>query len=50
VDGVLDGRWSEWFEGLHIHHQGGQTVLSGTLRDQSELNLPQNRGGMRYEE
>lgn len=37
VDGVLDGRWSEWFEGLHIHHQGGQTVLSGTLRDQSEL-------------
>ncbi|MGH3884533.1 MAG: hypothetical protein ACRDRC_14195 [Pseudonocardiaceae bacterium] len=37
VDGVLDGRWSEWFEGLHIHNQGGQTVLSGTLRDQSEL-------------
>ena len=37
VDGVLDGRWSEWFEGLHINSQGGQTVLSGTLRDQSEL-------------
>jgi len=37
VDGVLDGRWSEWFEGLHIHNQGDQTILSGTLRDQSEL-------------
>jgi len=37
VDGVLDGRWSEWFEGLHIHSQGDQTILSGTLRDQSEL-------------
>jgi hypothetical protein len=37
VDGVPDGRWSEWFEGLHIHNQGDQTVLSGTLRDQSEL-------------
>ena len=37
VDGVLDGRWSEWFEGPHIDSQGGQTVLSGTRRDQSEL-------------
>jgi hypothetical protein len=37
VDGVLDGRWSEWFEGLLVHIQGGQTVLSGMLRDQSEL-------------
>jgi len=37
VDGVLDRRWSEWFEGLHIHNQGDQTILSGTLRDQSEL-------------
>jgi hypothetical protein len=33
VDGVL----AEWFEGLHIHNQDDQTVLSGTLRDQSEL-------------
>ena len=37
VDGVLDGRWSEWFEGLLIHSQGDQTILFGTLRDQSEL-------------
>jgi hypothetical protein len=37
VDGVLDGRWSEWFEGLRIEHQGGQTLLSGTLADQPAL-------------
>jgi hypothetical protein len=37
VDGVLDGRWSEWIEGLHIHNEDDQTVLSRTLRDQSEL-------------
>jgi hypothetical protein len=37
VDGVLDGRWSEWFEGLQIEHQGGQTLLSGVLADQPAL-------------
>jgi hypothetical protein len=37
VDGVLDGRWSPWFEGLRIDHQGGETVLSGTLPDQPAL-------------
>jgi hypothetical protein len=37
VDGVLDGRWSEWFQGLQIDHQGGETVLSGTLPDQPAL-------------
>jgi len=37
VEGVLDGRWSEWFEGLQIHNRGGETILSGTLPDQSAL-------------
>jgi hypothetical protein len=37
VEGVLDSRWSEWFEGLHIENQGGETILSGTLPDQSAL-------------
>jgi hypothetical protein len=37
VDGVLDGRWSQWFEGLRIDNQGGKTVLSGTLPDQPAL-------------
>jgi len=37
VDGVLDGRWSQWFEGLRIDNQGGETLLSGTLPDQPAL-------------
>jgi hypothetical protein len=37
VDGVLDGRWSQWFEGLRIDHQRGETILSGTLPDQPAL-------------
>jgi hypothetical protein len=37
VQGVLDGCWSEWFEGLRIDNQGGETVLSGTLPDQPAL-------------
>lgn len=35
VDGVLDGPWSEWFGGLQVSSQGGETILSGTLADQS---------------
>ena len=37
VDGVLEGRWSEWFEGLEVERVGDETVLSGTLRDQPAL-------------
>ncbi len=37
VDSVLDDHWSDWFEGLQIDRQGGQTILSGTLPDQSAL-------------
>jgi hypothetical protein len=37
VEGVLDGRWSEWFEGLHLQNQRGETILSGALPDQPAL-------------
>ena len=37
VDGVLDGRWSEWFEGMEVSNDGGETVLTGTLPDQPTL-------------
>jgi hypothetical protein len=37
VDSVLDGRWSRWFQGLQIQNQAGETILSGTLPDQSAL-------------
>jgi hypothetical protein len=37
VAGVLDGRWSDWFQGLRIQNQGGETILTGTLPDQPAL-------------
>jgi hypothetical protein len=37
VDGVLDGRWSQWFGGLQISSEGGESILSGTLPDLSAL-------------
>lgn len=37
VEGVLDGRWSEWFQGLRIENHDGETILSGTLPDQPAL-------------
>ena len=37
IEGVLDERWSSWFEGLQIDNEGGQTILSGMLPDQPAL-------------
>jgi hypothetical protein len=33
AEGVLDSSWSDWFEGLQIQNQDGDTVLSGILLD-----------------
>ena len=38
VKGHLDGRWSEWFDGLTIANlEDGDAVLSGDIVDQSAL-------------
>jgi hypothetical protein len=38
VKGHLPQHWSEWLEGLSIiHDPNGETVLSGSLRDQAAL-------------
>ena len=37
VDGVLDDRWADWFDGLQISSDGMQTVIAGLLPDQSAL-------------
>jgi hypothetical protein len=38
VKGHLDGRWSEWFDGLVISNlKNGETVLSGEIVDQAAL-------------
>jgi hypothetical protein len=38
VKGHLDGRWSEWFDGLQITNlESGEAELSGEIVDQSAL-------------
>jgi hypothetical protein len=38
VEGVLDPRWSSWFDGLRITNEpGGVTVIAGAVVDQAAL-------------
>ena len=38
VKGVLDSRWSAWFEGLQVtSDEPGQTVIAGAVADQAAL-------------
>ena len=38
VDGLLDSRWSTWFEDLTVTSDaGGQTVIAGPVADQAAL-------------
>jgi hypothetical protein len=38
IEGHIGASWAPWFEGLEIRHEGsGETVLSGTLVDQTAL-------------
>ena len=38
VEGHLSSSWSDWLEGMSIHHESnGETVLSGPIVDQAAL-------------
>jgi hypothetical protein len=37
VAGVLDGRWTTWFDGLQVSRQDDQTVIRGLVADQAAL-------------
>lgn len=37
VKGVLDEKWSDWFDGLTITPQDDETLLTGPVRDQAAL-------------
>jgi hypothetical protein len=43
VEGVLDQRWTAWFEGLEIVSDHSQTVISGPVQDQAALHGLLNR-------
>ena len=37
IEGVLDERWTSWFDGLQIDSDDAQTVISGPVADQAAL-------------
>lgn len=37
ITGHLDARWAEWFEGLTITLDGGDTLITGPIVDQAAL-------------
>lgn len=37
VAGRLDDAWADWFDGLSLTHEDGETVLYGVVADQSAL-------------
>ena len=37
VRGVLDGHWSDWFDGLRVTSDGHETSIAGPVTDQAAL-------------
>jgi hypothetical protein len=37
VKGILDARWTAWFEGLQVSSDGDETVIAGPVADQAAL-------------
>ncbi|MGD8537560.1 MAG: hypothetical protein PVI66_02455 [Candidatus Aminicenantes bacterium] len=37
VKGILDQKWSEWFEGMTITYEEDATILEGPVIDQAAL-------------
>ena len=37
VKGILDRRWTAWFEDLQVSSDGKETVISGPVADQAAL-------------
>jgi hypothetical protein len=37
VRGVLDGYWSDWFDGMQVTSDGHETSIAGPVTDQAAL-------------
>jgi hypothetical protein len=37
VQGYLEEKWSDWFDGFEIHHLDDETLLKGIASDQAAL-------------
>ena len=43
VAGILDNKWQDWFEGMEISYEEDNTILKGTVSDESHLHGILNR-------
>ena len=43
VEGILDTKWQNWFEEMVISYEGDNTILMGTVSDESHLHGILNR-------
>lgn len=37
VEGLLDKKWNNWFEGMVISYESTNTILSGNIKDEAHL-------------
>ncbi|MCP4313185.1 MAG: hypothetical protein GY790_18150 [Bacteroidetes bacterium] len=37
VEGHLDKKWKDWFDGLEIKYEGENTILSGSIKDDASI-------------
>ena len=37
VEGILENKWADWFDGMTISHEENNTILTGLLVDQAAL-------------
>jgi len=37
IQGHLNGKWKECFEGMEISYEGNNTILTGNLKDEAHM-------------
>jgi len=43
IQGHLNEKWKDWFEGMEISYEGNNTILSGNLKDEAHMHGVLNR-------
>lgn len=43
VQGHLDKKWKDWFDGMDISYKGDNTILSGNVKDEAFIHGILNR-------
>ena len=37
IQGHLDKKWKDWFQGMEISYEGNNTLLIGNIKDESSI-------------